>query len=134
MRYLLNAIILFSLFISLSCGNVNKNDTTRNFLINVYQGDTLRIDFNTGFIDDTVIIFKQDKVVYNNVISTNEVLGLSDWYIISDFKEKDSSVYSVQVNDTVVNLTLNKEMRYTHIYKNSNGIKIIKQRFPFIYN
>lgn len=133
MKQISNIIILTFLSIA-SCGELKTKSPIID-LMRPYSGDTIRIDFNIGFVCDTVMMFKGENLIYNKIISTYETTGTADYFIISDFKDEDSSNYSLLINKNKTDILLSKKYRYYHFYLDSNQTLIIeKDSFPSFYD
>ena len=52
--------------------------------------DTLNIHFQGGFEGDSVLVYRNHSLVFNEVLETNDDLGFADEFAIPEYEPKDS--------------------------------------------
>jgi uncharacterized radical SAM superfamily protein len=84
----MKSLLLLLIFQCLGCVPItNKVDSSSKPSKYIKNQNTIYIDFQGGFLNDTISIFENDVKILTDVISTNEVLGFAYRY---EFFMKDT--------------------------------------------
>jgi hypothetical protein len=95
----------------------------------------LHVDLQYSFDNDKVQIFIDGKEVYNNIVSTNDLLGFAAGFSLE--KESGLHTLSVKLNDNITDakiFTLDKELYIGVSHGSVEGFRFRIQDTPFGYD
>ncbi len=133
MKYLLLFIFL-SLFSFCNAQKIIFSDTKPNEneldIISITVGDSQNlITFTSNFDDDLVSIFVHGKSIYNNRISTDEILGSAGGI---PFDRYCDSIL-VKLNDDEFHLKNIPSYRFIYFYNDNNDFTIEYRKAPLLF-